>query len=122
MRAEHGLLLADLRHLCQAEQLKAPAIGEGLGRPNHEFMQTAQFGDQPFARPQREVVRIAENHLRTGGPQHVDRHSFYRALRADRHERRHFDGPVRRDERASPGRTMGVAMQNVERETGHAIV
>ena len=62
------------------------------------------------------MIRVGENHLGAGLAQAAGVDALHRALRADRHERRHVDDAVRRGEpRQSRGRT-GVLVQQLEAE------
>src|SRR5262249_2931980 len=87
--------------------------------PAHEAMQSAQFGDKLLAWAQRQVVGVAQDHLRAGCLEHVDGHALDGPLRANRHEGRHLHWAMRRRKRASPGGTMGVAVLDGKRELGH---
>ena len=79
--------------LGQAEELKAAAVGENRPVPAHERVQAAERRDDLLAGPQRQMIRVGQNHLRAGLAQPAGVDAFDRALRADRHERRRFDGP-----------------------------
>ena len=91
VRAKDGRLLGDFRVLGQAEELKAAAVGEDRAVPAHEAVQAAQIADHVFARPQRQMIGVAQDHLRTGRAHLVDRQGFDGCLRAHRHERRQLD-------------------------------
>ena len=56
----------------QAEELKAAAVGQDRAVPAHEAVQPAERGDDLFAGPQREMIGVAQHHLRAGGAELLD--------------------------------------------------
>ena len=58
--------------------------------PIHETMQATKPRNAFSARPQHEVIGIAEHHARTRGAYRIRRHGLYRAGGADRHENRRW--------------------------------
>ena len=56
-------LFRDLADLRQAHDLEAAAIGKDRLFPAHERMQPAEFGYAFRARPQHEVIRVAEQDI-----------------------------------------------------------
>ena len=116
VRAEDGLLLGHFDAMGEAEQLEAAAVGQDRAVPAHEAVQPAQGGDDLFAGPQREMIGVAQDHLRPGGAELFDLQPLDAGLGADRHEGRHLHLAVRRREDRPPRRTMGVGVQQAERE------
>ena len=92
MRSELGAIFGDAPPLGKAEHLIAAAVGQDRPRPSDEAMQAAGARDERVARPQIQVVGIAEDDLGAEPVAEVAqiamRDTFDRALRADRHERR----------------------------------
>ncbi len=97
-------LLGDLAQIAEAEDLKSAGIGKDGAVPAHEAVQPAQAPDRLVARPQVEMVGIAEEELNAQFFQQMLRDSLDRALGADRHEDRRLDRSVReRQSRPAPG-------------------
>ena len=48
----------------EREDLKATGVGEDRPIPSHEPMQSAEIANQLVARPQVQMIRVGENHLR----------------------------------------------------------
>ena len=120
VRAKPCRLFADLHAGREAEHLKAAAVGENRSVPTHELVQAAKLLDNSFPRPQGQMIGVGQNHLRAGAAQHFDFHSLHRGQRANRHERRHFDRAVRRDERRPPRRGLRIgAMQREGKRLAH---
>ncbi len=63
VRAELRAVLADPPHRREAEDLVAAAVGQDRAVPADEPVQAAAARDQPVARPQVEVVGVAEDDL-----------------------------------------------------------
>ena len=61
-------------------------------------MQSAEIANQLVARPQVQMIRVAENHLRADLAEIDGIERLHRRQRADRHERRRVDDAVRRRE------------------------
>ena len=72
------------------------AVREERAVPRHEAVEPPEFFDQLFARPKREVVGVAEEHLAAGCARVVGRHGFERAVSADGHEGRRLNRAVGR--------------------------
>ena len=106
----------------QAEQLEAAAIGQDRSVPTHEAVQSAQGGDDFFARPQREMVGIAQDHFRPGGADLFDLQSLDAGLCGHGHEGRQLHVAVRRGENRTAGCTMGVGVQKLELESHHVCI
>lgn len=65
VRAKNSPLVGDLEIGGEAENLVAAAVREDGAIPIHEAMQSAELGDEFRARPEGQVIGIAENHLGT---------------------------------------------------------
>ncbi len=65
MRLEGDAGLVELPQLRQRHDLKAAGIRQNRVRPVHEFLQATQFGDALRARPQHQVIGIAEDDIRS---------------------------------------------------------
>src|SRR5207253_1014202 len=100
----------DLGVLGEAKKLKAAAVGEDRAVPAHEGVQAAQIANYVLAWPQGQMIGVAQNHLRAGRTDLVDRQGFDRRLRSHRHESRKLDRAVRRVKRAAAGGTAGVGV------------
>jgi hypothetical protein len=93
-RAKAHALLGDAPQALQAEHLEATRIGEDRAPPVHEAVQTTVRVDDARARPQEQVQRVAEDHLRAEPLQFLRRHRLDGAVGPDRHERRGLDDPM----------------------------
>ena len=91
MRAKSNAAFVERHAIGQAENLKAAAVGEDRPVPAHERVQPAQRRDGLLARPQRQMIRVGQDHLRAGFAQPARVDALDRALRADRHEGGRFD-------------------------------
>ena len=96
MRAETHALFVDRAARGKAEHLVAAAVGEDRPSPADEAVQAAAPRDEVVARPQVQVVGIAEQDLRADRFEIAVGDTLHRALRADRHERGRLDLAVRR--------------------------
>ena len=72
----------------QAEDLKAPGIGEDGAVPVHETVQATQLGDGLHPGPQIEVVHVAQDDPGAHGPQLLRGQGLHRGIGAHRHEDR----------------------------------
>ena len=104
MRAEGHAFGADGAQLVEAENLESPGVGENRPGPRHETMQAAELADLFHSRPQVEVIGIAEKNLDPEFFKNVLRNALDGGQRADRHEHRRFDLPVRGEQAAGTGR------------------
>ena len=86
VRAEDGFLLGHFHAMGEAEDLEAAAVGQDRPVPAHEAVQAAQRGDYLFARPQREMIGIAQDHFRPAPADLFDLQPFDARLRGDGHE------------------------------------
>src|SRR5690349_600880 len=80
-------LLVDLPPSRETEYLIAAAVGQDWMRPADEPVQPASSSDQLVARPQIQVIGVAENDLRASLFQVAMMRRLDAPLRADRHER-----------------------------------
>ena len=115
MRAEDGFLLGHLDAMGEAEKLEAAAVGEDGPVPAHEAVQAAQGGDHLFARPQGEMVGIAQDHFR---PAWRERCSISSPLTlpcvATGMKAGSLHLAVRRGKDAPPRGTVGIDVQQAE--------
>jgi len=102
VRPEANALVAHLAQLAQAENLKAARVGQHGPRPTDEPMQPAHAPDGLVARPQVEMIGVAEDDFRAEAFEHILRHGFDRARSAHRHEDRRFDRSVRQIDLCTP--------------------
>src|SRR5262249_2873422 len=98
----------------EAEDLITAAVGEDRLRPSDEAMKAAASRDEIVARPQIEVIGVAEQDLRAEFFEIPVRDAFDGALRADRHERRRLHVAVRRGD--DTGACESGAVRNAEAE------
>ena len=115
MRAELRALLADASHRRQAEHLVAAAVGQDRSLPADEAMQPAGPRDQLVARPQEEVIGVAEDDLGAEILEVAMGDRLDRAARADRHEGRRLDDAVRRPQLAAARGAVAMRDAEVER-------
>jgi hypothetical protein len=106
--AEDRALLADLALLGERVDLEAAGVGEEVALPGHEAVQAAHLPDEVGARPQHEMIGVAEDDLRPDLAQVVRRDGLDRGDGAHRHELRRVHLAVRQRELAPPGRAVGV--------------
>jgi len=107
VRTEADALVGDLAQLAQTEDLKAARVGQHGARPTDEAMQPAHAADSLMARPQVEVVGVAEDDLRAQLFEHVLGDGLDGAGRAHRHEDRRLDGAVRQMKLPPPPASRG---------------
>ena len=81
--------------LAQAEHLVAARVGQDRARPAHEPVQPAERRDPLRARPQRQVIRVAEDDARAQALEVARRQRLDGRLRPDRHEHGRLDHAVR---------------------------
>jgi hypothetical protein len=79
-------------------------------------MEAAVARDEGVARAEIEMVGVAEDDARAHLGEIARQHALDGGTRADRHEHRGVDRPVRRVEHPAPGQP--VAMGDAERERG----
>ena len=89
-----GACLADLAARGEAEHLISPAVGEDRPVPADEAMQPPAPRDEPFAGPQVQVIRVAQDDLRAGVDQLSMRQRLDCPLCPNRHEDRRVDDSV----------------------------
>ena len=100
MRAERHAFLGDFAQVAKAEDLESAAVRQDCAIPMHELVQAAGLLDEVHARPQEKMVRIGKNDAGAKALQFVRRNALDRRLRADRHENRCRETPVRRVQNA----------------------
>jgi hypothetical protein len=120
MRLERHAVLADFAQLREAEDLKAAAVGQDRSVPPHEAVQAAQVADQFAARPQIEVVGVAEDDLGADLAQLGRRQRLDRGLGAHRHEDGRLHQAVQGAQPAAPRRRGCVGPEKLE-VCGHRI-
>src|SRR5215470_5504293 len=81
----------------ERENLEPARIRKDRTIPSHEPVETPEIANQLVARPKVQVIRVAENHLRTERAQIVRVERLHRRLRSDRHECRCVHKSVWRD-------------------------
>ena len=105
-RAERDAVVVDREQgVAQREHLEAARVGEDRAVPAHEAVQAAELAHDLLARPQVQVVGVAEHDLRAEARELERVERLDRALRADGHEDRRADRAVRRLERGGAGET-----------------
>src|SRR5947199_2337685 len=72
VRPKNGGLLGDFGVLRQAIELKPATVGENWPVPAHELVQSAQIANYLLAWPQRKMIGVAQDHLRSGGSRLID--------------------------------------------------
>ena len=111
VRLKDGLFFGDFDAVGEAEQLEPAAVGQRRSGPSHEAVQSTVRGDHVLARPQGEVVGVAEDHFCPGGAKLLDFQPLDRGLRADGHEGGQLHVAVRRRENAPPRPAAGVGVE-----------
>ena len=119
VRLEARALLVNRAARRKAEHLVAAAVGENRPRPADEAVKSAVAGDQIVARPQIEVIRVAEEDLGAESLEIPMGQTFHGALRADRHECRRLDAAVRGRHDAGTGAPLGVRDAKTETRVRH---
>ena len=103
VRGERDPVIIDASQVGQAEDLEPAGVGQDRPIPGHEPMEAAQSSDALRGRAQVEVIRVSEDHLRTGGVQVAGRQGLHSRLGADGHEVGRQDRAVRRVDATQPG-------------------
>jgi len=86
----------DLSQFSKRENLIAAAVSQDRPVPIHEFVQTSEVFNHFNPWPDEQVIRIAKNDRHIQLVQFVRTDGFHAPLRSNRHERRRFNGSVRR--------------------------
>ena len=94
VRAESHAVFAEFAQPGQAHDLKSAGIRQNRLIPVHKLMQAAHFLHQIGARPQHQVISIAEQNFRPGSRHRFRHHRLNRAAGADRHKSRRIDNSV----------------------------
>src|SRR5579875_643270 len=102
VRAKEHACIGNLAQCIEAEDLEPARIGQNGTRPSHKFMQTPLALDELVPRPEKEVVGVGQDNLRSQILEKITRcEALYGALCSDGHEDRRLDGPMSRMEDAS---------------------
>ena len=107
MRAEGHGLLAYLAQVRQRHHLEAAGVRQHRAVPAGEGLQAPQRRDPFGARPQHQMIGIAEHDVGAGIAHLAPVHALHRAGRADRHEGRRLHHAMRRGQAAGAGGTVG---------------
>ena len=99
----------------EREDLKPARVGEQRAVPRHESVQPAELCDHVLAGANVQVVGVGEHDARAHGFEVGGGECAHAALRADGHEGRRLDRPVRQCEHAGPR----AAGRGVDREIEH---
>ena len=108
MRAKSRAFLVDGPPRGQAEHLVAAAVGQDGTRPPDERMEAATPRDQVVARPQIEVIRVAQEDVGAELLEIPVQDALDGALRADRHEGGRRNVAVRGRHHAAAGAAIPV--------------
>ncbi len=106
----------DPGQLGKGEHLEAAAVGQDGAAPVHEPVQSMKPVDDLAARPQVEMIGIAEDDLGAASGQLFGRDGLHRSQRAHRHEYRCFHRPVGRLHHAGPRKALGRLFDDVKPE------
>src|ERR1700676_4770068 len=108
MRAERHRALAELAQLRQRHHLEAAGVGQHRSLPTGKFLQAAEGSDPLGARPQHQMIGVAEHDIGAGIAHLAPMHALHGASGADRHEGRRSHHAMRRGQfaraRAAVGR------------------
>ncbi len=121
VRLEDHLVVGELSCGGEAEDLEAPAVGQDRPRPLHQLVQPPEVPHHFRSRPDREVVRVGQDHRRAEVGELVRPDPFDGPSRPDRHEGRGLHRPVRRHPSAAAGPGGGVGLVEVELKCTHGI-
>ncbi len=116
---------ACLRHFAQGRQrhhLKSAGIGQDRMGPAHEGVQSAQSRDAFGARPQHQMIGIAENDIGARGTHVVVINAFDRRLRADRHESGRAHHAMRHGHRAGARGAVRCGQMECEWFPRHGVI
>ena len=94
---------AHLAQLRQRHHLEAAGIGQHRAAPAGEALQAAERGDALGARPQHQMIGVAEHDIGAGVAHLAPMHALHRAGGADRHEGRRSHHAMRRRQPAGAG-------------------
>ncbi len=103
----HAVVVESGDRVAEREDLEPAGIGEDRTVPAGEGVQTAELLDDVLARPEMEVVRVAEDHVGAEAAHLVGVERLDRPLRADGHECRRADLAVGCCENAGARRAVG---------------
>ena len=108
VRPELDAVLVNLPALGKTEDLISTAIGEDRFVPANELVEAAATRDQAVARPQHQVVGVAENDAGADLLKVLRSQPLNRTLGADRHEDRCLDRAMSGLQDTTPRGTIGV--------------
>ena len=108
MGAEPDAVITDLPQRSHAESLKPAAIGEYRSVPAHELVQAAQIDHGLHARPEVQMIGVAQHYLGANVPHLFRGQCFDRGLSGNRHEERRERFAVRSLKLAGPSGSVRV--------------
>ena len=108
MGTEPRAFLGDRPPRRETEHLIPAAVCQDRFRPADKPMEAAAARDEIVARPEIEMVGVAQEYRGAGGVQILMRDAFHRALRPDRHERGRLDLAVGRRQDTAARASVGV--------------
>jgi hypothetical protein len=108
MRAEGHRVLADFSQIRKRHHLKAAGIRQHRSTPTGEALQAAECGDPLGARPQHQMIGVAEHDIGAGVARLAPMHAFHGTRGANRHESRCPHHAVRRGQSAGAGVAVGA--------------
>src|SRR5262245_19822487 len=114
MGTERHAVLGDLAQLRERHDLKAATVGKDGMWPAREFMQAAKSGDALGPRPKHQVIRIAEDDIRTKCTYLIHIHCLDSSAGSYRHEGGGADCPARHCDFAPP--CLAVPRNQLERK------
>lgn len=100
--------------MTETKDLKASAIGEKRSVPRHEPVQTTYTLDEVRARPQMQMVSVAQDDVRPHGLEIIGSKRLDGRLCPYRHKNRRVYSPVRESELCSPGFAVLVTGKDVK--------
>ena len=107
VRAEGHRVFADLAQLRQRHHLEAAGVGQHGPVPAGEGLQAAEGGNAFGARPQHQVIGVAEHDIGAGIAHLAPVQALHGACGADRHEGRRPHHAMRRGQLARARRAVG---------------
>ncbi len=114
MILKFNAVVGDFAQVRQRKNLVTAAIGQDRSVPIHEIVQAAEVFNHIQARPNEQVICVAENDLSIHLAQFAWSHSFHGALRPDWHKRRRIDHAMRCCQPTASGFRMSIGGQKFE--------